>query len=79
MGLRTGKRSRYLFRLSVISRILKKQGPRFDWAGCATVNVNGTGCQVIEVDGETEEVVFELHIFRGNNFVFHRAYRTFVY
>ena len=47
--------------------------------GVGTPNVNGAGGKIIEVDYDTKEVVYEVHISRPDYLVFHRVERISLY
>lgn len=47
--------------------------------GIRTPNSDGSGGKIIEVDYNTNEVVFEAEITSSNGFSFHRAERMFIY
>lgn len=47
--------------------------------GVGTPNVNGVGGKIIEVDYQTKEVVYEVHLSTPNYLVFHRATRLPLY
>lgn len=47
--------------------------------GVGTPNVNGAGGKIVEVDYETKEVVYEVHISRPDYLVFHRVSRISLY